>query len=402
MLNKIKDLIEDIRVEPKGMLLFLKGEVYKFTKNPVLMRVIESIFNEKSLDYLGSDDTVEQVLNKVYKLLTEESSNDGQGLSYPLTSSLRINNFCNYNCVHCYVDRKQQEISLEEFKKVIDNLNEMQIKLCIFTGGETLLHSKLFDLLDYAQKNYNGEIIINTNGYFLDEKMMDKLLKYDIRHFHLSLDGTEEIHNKIRQNPNAFRRVIEVIELAKQKGIKIELLYTVMSWNLACVPDCIELAKKYGLKINFKRLIPSSKFIQENLVIGKNDVAKLQKFIDDSGYKNAFIDTCFCDIKSKHKGCLLNTTQLCSIDVEGNIFICPFLHEKEFFLGNIFKGERLKDIYDRYYANGQSFKFKQTDLDAPCCTCEHYNDCQGGCRADAFYLTGDRFKCDSLCSRRKK
>lgn len=401
MKEKIKELVVDIRKEPRGMLLYLKDEVFKVTDNPLMMRVIESIFNNQSIDYLGDNNIQQQVLEKVYKLLIEQSYNDGKGLSYPITASLRINNYCNFNCVHCYVDKKKQQISLEDFKIVIDNLNDLQIKLCILTGGETLLHPQLFEILDYAEDNYKGDLILNTNAYILNEKIIKKLAKYRLMHLHISLDGTEAIHNKIRQNKNSFKTVIQATKTAQKYGIKVEFLCTVMKWNINDIPNIIQIAKKFNTKINFKRLIPSNKFIQDNLVLSSDEVKQLEIYIKQSNYDKAYIDTCYCDIKSKSKGCLLNTTQLCSIDVNGNVFICPFLHEKDFHLGNIFKDEKLRDIYNAYYKNGRKFSFTQQDLEHPCSSCKKFNKCKGGCRADAYYLTGNRFKRDSLCSKEK-
>jgi len=398
MEKKIKEILMDIRKEPRGMLLYLKDDVFKITDNPILMRVIESIYKGENVDYLGDENVKQQVLDKVYSLLVEKSYNNGKGLSYPITSSLRINNYCNFNCVHCYVEKKKQEISLDDFKIVIDNLNDLQIKLCILTGGETLLHPQLFELLDYAQKNYDGDLILNTNGFLLSEDIAKKLADYNLLHLHLSLDGTKDIHNKIRQNNQSFDKVIEATKTAQKYGLKVEYLCTVMQWNLHDIPNIIALAKELNVKVNLKRLIPSSKFIQENLVLTNKDVKQLEKYVKESNYSKVFIDTCYCDIKSKFKGCLLNTTQLCSIDVEGNIFICPFLHEKEFHLGNILKGDRLRQIYDDYYKNGRKFSYGQQDLEHPCRSCKKFNTCKGGCRADAFYLTKNRFARDSLCS----
>lgn len=398
MIGKIKDLITDIRTEPKGMLIYQKNEVYKMTNDKVMMQVLADVWSGKSLDYLGKSKY--SVLQKIYLLLIKDGDNTKGGLSYPLTSSLRINNSCNFKCIHCYVDKKQDNITLEQFRTVIKNLNDLQIKLCILTGGETLLHPQLFELLDYAKSHFKGELILNTNGYLLNKEKMHKLAKYNLKHLHISLDGSKTVHDSIRGQENSYDKVIECCKLAKECGVQAELLYTVMKRNLNCVPECINLAKKFNIKISFKRLIPSNAFIRENLVLSASDVQTLQKYIISSGYSKAKIDTCYCDIKSKFKGCLLNTRQLCSIDTNGNVFLCPFLHERQFWLGNIYSMS-LRTIYDNYHKNPK-FSFKQSDLVSPCNTCSNYKICSGGCRADAFYRTGNYLECDSLCFKMEK
>ena len=65
------------------------------------------------------------------------------------------------------------------------------------TGGEPLLRKDLIEVLEYATKK-GIRTGFATNGFFLDEKVARKIKDAGISSIQVSLDGTEEIHNKIR------------------------------------------------------------------------------------------------------------------------------------------------------------------------------------------------------------
>ena len=65
------------------------------------------------------------------------------------------------------------------------------------SGGEPLLRENWFEIGKRLNKN-GIELYFITNGYFVP-KNIDKLKTLKIGQVAISLDGTEEIHNKIRR-----------------------------------------------------------------------------------------------------------------------------------------------------------------------------------------------------------
>ena len=91
-----------------------------------------------------------------------------------------ITNKCNENCKFCY--RKLcKDNTIEENKKIFDQLSKIKIGKISFCGGEPLLYDGLFEIVDYIH-NLNPQIklSITTNGQIIDDKLLEKIIsKFD-------------------------------------------------------------------------------------------------------------------------------------------------------------------------------------------------------------------------------
>jgi uncharacterized protein len=116
---------------------------------------------------------------------------------------------CNFRCEYCYQDFSIGRMSaniVQGIKRLldcrIDNLSYLQLS---WFGGEPLLASDIMlDLSEYALKlcrEHGVDYVrgdITTNGYLLTPQLMEKLTKVEQGHFHISLDGMGENHDKTR------------------------------------------------------------------------------------------------------------------------------------------------------------------------------------------------------------
>ena len=75
-----------------------------------------------------------------------------------------ITRACNLRCVHCYNDSGMgkvcNEVSNAEAKAVLDDLSEFGVPSVLFSGGEPLIRSDLFDLIGYAVGAFIGGIFL--------------------------------------------------------------------------------------------------------------------------------------------------------------------------------------------------------------------------------------------------
>ena len=76
-----------------------------------------------------------------------------------------ITNKCNENCKFCY--RKIcNDNTLNQNKKIFDNLSQIKVDKITFSGGEPLLYENLFELVDYIKlKQPNIKLSLTTNGF---------------------------------------------------------------------------------------------------------------------------------------------------------------------------------------------------------------------------------------------
>lgn len=90
--------------------------------------------------------------------------------------AFNITRRCNKDCYFCYLEKKDEDLSLEQLKKIIYNIDN--IEKVTLTGGEALLHEDLYEMLDFLV-DISSDINLLTNGTLLNKKTIDKLLPYD-------------------------------------------------------------------------------------------------------------------------------------------------------------------------------------------------------------------------------
>lgn len=168
---------------------------------------------------------------------------------------------CNLRCRHCYNSRyfteKADMFSYEVFCSQISNYEFRRWHLL---GGEPLMSSHLFEVLDYALKK-DILVSINTNGVYLDERMIDKLRAYpNLDQVTVSLDGGNEADNDAIRGKGTFSKVVSNLQKFKTRAPNIKL-------NLACVMTPSNLANIEflpGLIDDYDCLLISMLFDQGN------------------------------------------------------------------------------------------------------------------------------------------
>lgn len=115
---------------------------------------------------------------------------------------------CNFRCVYCYesfqIGRMKPHI-INGIKNLMirrmENLKQLRIS---WFGGEPLAATDVvLDISQFAKDLANRNDCIykfgmTTNGYLLDKKRFNQVINAGISSFQISLDGSEEFHNKTR------------------------------------------------------------------------------------------------------------------------------------------------------------------------------------------------------------
>ncbi len=88
------------------------------------------------------------------------------GLDAPICLTWELTYACNLACVHCLSSsgrRDPRELSTEQCKAVIDELERMQVFYVNIGGGEPTVRSDFWELVDYATAHHVG-VKFSTNG----------------------------------------------------------------------------------------------------------------------------------------------------------------------------------------------------------------------------------------------
>lgn len=93
---------------------------------------------------------------------------------------LCITEKCNLSCRHCYQSRKNSELPLKTWMKIIDKLKiDFKTKRCVILGGEPTLHPDFYGILQYAidvfgvDEKGNPNTTIETNGTIIGTNFSD-------------------------------------------------------------------------------------------------------------------------------------------------------------------------------------------------------------------------------------
>jgi MoaA/NifB/PqqE/SkfB family radical SAM enzyme len=182
------------------------------------------------------------------------------GQSFPPKAvTFRISGQCNLYCQMCnfrhagFLDSTQM-LPADIFRKVIDEVYPHRLHVSL-TGGEPLLHPDVVGFIRYAKERGLSCSLV-TNGWSLAQ-FADDLVGAGLDMLTVSIDGPEEIHDKIRGRKGLHRRITEGIREVK-KFEKRPLLFfstTIQADNHAHLEQVVDDAIRVGVDgVNIQHL----------------------------------------------------------------------------------------------------------------------------------------------------
>ncbi|MCY2990273.1 MAG: radical SAM protein [Planctomycetota bacterium] len=156
---------------------------------------------------------------------------------------------CNCRCLMCDIWRKRerQEIAPEDVARWLPEWRGLNVQRVVLSGGEPLLHSDLWRLCD-PLRQAGMAITVLTTGLLL-KRDAESLARYcdDVI---VSLDGPRDVHNQIRNVPQAYERLAEGVSAVRRAnpGARISGRCTVQRRNFGCLRATVAAAHELGLK----------------------------------------------------------------------------------------------------------------------------------------------------------
>src|SRR5262245_29715184 len=118
---------------------------------------------------------------------------------------------CNCKCVMCDIwkaNANGQEIAPEDLAPHLDIFRRLRLKWVLLSGGEPLMHSNLWSFCKKL-KDLDVRITLLSTGLLLKQHAQQICASCDS--VIISLDGSREVHNEIRQVPRAYQAIEEGI-----------------------------------------------------------------------------------------------------------------------------------------------------------------------------------------------
>jgi len=162
---------------------------------------------------------------------------------------ISLNNNCNFRCRMCHIWEQQEaenKLDLAKCRKLIDDLEDFEVKGVRLSGGDPLLVSWVLDLARYINKK-DYHVIATTNGSMINELFAQRIVESGINNLNLSLDAyTAATHDAIRGVPGSHQKILKAIGYLSAKSDKIRIgINTVFSnLNLDEIIPLTEMAGK--------------------------------------------------------------------------------------------------------------------------------------------------------------
>ncbi len=294
------------------------------------------------------------------------------------TVLIHITSVCNLSCRHCYLP-KGELLHLEPalFQSTIQQFDDLQGLKVLISGGEPLLHPKVFEMLRSIQPKKLRKILL-SNGLLIDAKKA-VWLKALIHEVQISIDGITS-HHIFRNNPTAFDKSIQSIKHLKHAGLEVSVATMIHSQNIEELEELESILKDLEVK-SWALDVPSKAgaFLSNpdlNPSLQEAGVA-LRRY----GWGAPLEDT---------HGTYACGAHLCAVMPNGDVSKCGFFADQP--VGNLNQAS-LSDCWQLIQKN---YIWEQKDLECAKLKCPHLVDCRGGCRFRASVETDNLYSIDPV------
>lgn len=325
----------------------------------------------------------------------------------PLVLIAELTHRCPLHCVYCSnpleLKTRETELSTATWQRVFREAAELGVKQLSLTGGEPLARPDLLELVKTGnqEKLYTNLI---TSGIGVDEKKLAALESAGLDHIQLSIqDADEKSANQIA-GTKAHQHKLKTAKLIKKFKFAFTVNMVLHRQNLDRLEKMIELAEELGvdrLEIahtqyygwafkNRDFLLPTREQLDRSIKIVEAAQERLKGKI-----KITFVVP---DYYARFpKPCMGGWgAQTLLIDPQGKVLPC---HAADLLPGLDFENvadQSLRSIWE----DSPSFNAYRGDdwMTEPCRSCERKAKDFGGCRCQAFLLTGKAEATDPVCS----
>jgi MoaA/NifB/PqqE/SkfB family radical SAM enzyme len=152
------------------------------------------------------------VAHRMSGLEAIEFESCGCGARVPFTSyermDIALSEYCNLTCQMCRRPSEALFVDEAACKKALTEAAEVGIGIVSFSGGEPFVHPAIYRLLEHAFAS-GVRVQMVSNGTLIKRDKLDLLSQLDC--LTISVDGTEAVHDHIRQRKGTWARTMKTI-----------------------------------------------------------------------------------------------------------------------------------------------------------------------------------------------
>ena len=205
--------------------------------------------DRRFLDSMEKSDVIRKSM--FWEILNPEQEYVEYPARYRESIQWSITGACNLKCRHCFMSAphaKHGAPTHEQIIEIADQIAQCGIFKVELTGGEPLIRRDFLDIIDALAERDIGVSTIFTNGWLVDEKLLDAL---DARHMHpnfqLSYDGVGK-HDFLRGIDGAEERTLRALKLLHERKHGISISYCLHKGNADVLRESVKLMASYGVR----------------------------------------------------------------------------------------------------------------------------------------------------------
>ncbi|TCP54132.1 mycofactocin radical SAM maturase [Tamaricihabitans halophyticus] len=313
------------------------------------------------------------------------------GLDAPICLTWEWTYACNLACTHCLSSsgkRDPNELSTVEMKRIIDELERMQVFYVNVGGGEPTVRADFWELLEYAIAHRVG-VKFSTNGVRITQERARQLAATDYVDVQVSLDGaTPEVNDAIR-GPGSYEMAMRALANLAEAGFRDAKISVVLTrQNIGQLDEFKRIADSFGAQLRITRLRPSGRgadvwdelhpTVEQQRVLYQWLLAHGEGVLtgDSFFHLNAMGTETLPGLNLCGAGRVV-----CLIDPVGDVYACPFTIHDLFKAGNVRTAG-----FAKVWRESELFQeLRQPQTGGVCTACPAYDSCQGGCMAAKFF-----------------
>ena len=324
----------------------------------------------------------------------------------PLSLLCELTYRCNLQCPYCYnpldLSAYRDELDTATWERVLREAAELGVVQAHFSGGEPTLRRDLAQLVARAASLGLYTNLI-TQGTFLDDALLAELEAAGLDHVQISLQGARAESADRFAGAQVHERKLAALERAVRSRLAVTLNYVLHRGNFDEIGDVIALAERFGVQKlelanvqfygwafrNRAALIPTREQVDRGAVIVADARERLRETLEIA----YVLPDYFGD---RPKPCMHGWGHaFVTVAPDGRVLPCPAAAAIRTLHFDNVRDRSLGDIW----RDGEAFiAYRGTGwMPEPCKSCDRRDVDFGGCRCQAYLLTGDAAATDPAC-----
>jgi pyrroloquinoline quinone biosynthesis protein E len=326
--------------------------------------------------------------------------------SNPLWLLAEITYRCPLQCLYCSnpVDfaRYRDELSTAEWLRVLQEGRALGATQLGFSGGEPLVRKDLEALVAEARRlGYYSNLI--TSGIGMDEARLAALKQAGLDHIQVSFQASSQELNDYLGGAKTFQRKLAMARLVKQYDYPMVLNVVIHRHNIDHMQDILDMAEEleadyvelantqyYGWALlNRAQLLPTRQQVEHAEAVAHAYQERLKERM-----RIFYVVPDYFEMRPKP--CMAGWgTVFMAIAPDGSVLPCHAAHQLP---GLTFPNVRQAGLRWIWYDSPAFNAFRGDHwMREPCRSCPERHKDFGGCRCQAYLLTGDAANTDPVC-----